>query len=58
MEVKSGGQLLRFSADADSKGKLFVESILPNRVLDELKKQASEGCLLCSFDAWDEEEWD
>jgi hypothetical protein len=34
------------------------ESILTNSVLTELKKQSPDGCLLCSFDAWDEEDWD
>ena len=31
---------------------------LMDAVLNELKEQSPEGCLLCSFDAWDEEEWD
>lgn len=32
--------------------------VLTDRVLDELKRQSEDGCLLCSFDAWDEEDWD
>jgi hypothetical protein len=35
-----------------------VDSVLTDAVLDELKKQSHEGCLLCSFDTWDDEEWD
>lgn len=37
---------------------LSSSSVLTNSVVDELKKQSPKGCLLCSFDAWDEEEWD
>ena len=37
----------------------WVKSVLGDRVLRELKRQAAEDCLLCTFDAWDsEEEWD
>lgn len=36
----------------------FSSSVLTDRFVDELKKQSPEGCLLCSFDAWDQEEWD
>jgi hypothetical protein len=36
----------------------FSESVLTDRALEELKKQSAYGCLLCSFDAWDGEEWD
>ncbi|MDQ2839575.1 MAG: hypothetical protein M3Y72_00735 [Acidobacteriota bacterium] len=36
----------------------FVDSVLTDAVLCELKKQSVNGCLLCSFDAWDGEEWD
>jgi hypothetical protein len=35
-----------------------VPSVLTDAVLEELKKQSENGCLLCSLDAWDEEEWD
>jgi hypothetical protein len=34
------------------------ESVLTDAVLEELKKQSENGCLLCSLEAWDEEEWD
>lgn len=34
------------------------ESVLTDAVLEELKKQSENGCLLCSLDALDEEEWD
>ena len=34
------------------------ESLLTDKVLDELKRQSVNGCLLCSFDAWDTEDWD
>ena len=37
---------------------VWGESVLTDTVLDELKKQSINGCLLCFFDAWDEEEWD
>ena len=37
---------------------LLDKSILTDRFVEELKKQAREGCLLCSFETWDEEEWD
>ena len=37
---------------------LSVDSVLTDAVLSELKKQSANGCLLCSFDAWDGEEWD
>jgi hypothetical protein len=38
---------------------LFANSVLTDSVVEELKKQSSEGCLLCSFEAWDnEEDWD
>jgi hypothetical protein len=36
----------------------FSESVLTDAVLEELKKQSENGCLLCSLEAWDEEEWD
>lgn len=36
----------------------FVDSVLNDAVFNELKKQSANGCLLCSFDAWDGEEWD
>lgn len=36
----------------------FGESVLTDRVLEELKRQSVNGCLLCSFDAWEEEDWD
>lgn len=36
----------------------FVDSVLTDAVLNELKKQSINGCLLCSFDVWDEQEWD
>ena len=32
--------------------------VLTDAVLDELKKQSPEGCLLCILDAFDEEDWD
>lgn len=36
----------------------FGESILTDSVLNELKKQSANGCLLCSLEAWEAEEWD
>jgi hypothetical protein len=36
----------------------FGESVLTDSVLNELKEQSANGCLLCAFDAWDGEEWD
>jgi len=36
----------------------FNESVLTDSVLEELKRQSENGCLLCSLDALDEEEWD
>jgi hypothetical protein len=36
----------------------YVDSILTDAVLSELKKQSANGCLLCSLDALDAEEWD
>lgn len=35
-----------------------IDSVLTDAVLAELKKQSENGCLLCSFDTWNEEEWD
>ncbi|MBV9679971.1 MAG: hypothetical protein JO185_26790 [Acidobacteriaceae bacterium] len=35
-----------------------IGSVLTDTVLSELKQQSTNGCLLCSFDTWDEEEWD
>lgn len=35
-----------------------IDSVLTDAVLSELKKQATNGCLLCSFDAWEGEEWE
>lgn len=34
------------------------ESVLTDAVLEELTKQSQDGCLLCSLDALDGEEWD
>jgi hypothetical protein len=31
---------------------------LTDAVLEELKEQAPEGCLLCALSALDEEDWD
>ena len=36
----------------------FMDSVLTDAVLNELKKQSTNCCLLCSFDTWDEQEWD
>lgn len=36
----------------------FVDSMLTDAVLNELKRQSINGCLLCFFDTWDEQEWD
>ncbi len=36
----------------------FVNSVLTDAVISELKKQSADGCLLCSLDAWEGEEWD
>ena len=35
-----------------------ADSLLTESVLCELKRQAPPGCVLFSFDALDEEEWD
>ncbi len=37
-------------------GDSSADSVLTDAVLNELKEQSPEGCLLCSFEAWDEEE--
>jgi hypothetical protein len=34
-----------------------LDSVLTDAVLDELKQQSTNGCLLCFFDTWEEEEW-
>jgi hypothetical protein len=39
-------------------GNSSLDSVLTDTVLNELKEQSPEGCLLCSFDAGDEKEWD
>jgi hypothetical protein len=36
----------------------FVDSVLTDAALDELKKQSVNGCLLCELDALDAEEWE
>jgi hypothetical protein len=36
----------------------MMTSALTEAALSELKRQAPAGCVLCSLDAWDEEEWD
>ncbi len=36
----------------------FLDSVLTDAVLNELKKQSVNGCLLCSLDALDTEEWE
>ncbi len=36
----------------------FVDSVLTDQVLSELKKQSTNGCLLCALDEWEAEEWD
>ena len=46
------------ASPAAASGSSFGESVLTDRVLGELKKQSANGCLLCSFDALDAEEWD
>jgi hypothetical protein len=35
-----------------------MHSVLTQAVLAELKRQASPGCVLCSLDDSDEEDWD
>jgi hypothetical protein len=35
-----------------------MDPVLTETALSELKKQAPAGCVLCSLEAWDEEEWD
>ena len=37
---------------------LLDKSVVTDRFVEELKKQSPEGCLLCSLETWDEEEWD
>jgi hypothetical protein len=32
--------------------------MVSDAVLAELKRQSENGCVLCSLEAWDEEEWD
>jgi hypothetical protein len=36
----------------------IMSSVLTATALIELKRQAPAGCVLCSLDAWNEEEWD
>jgi hypothetical protein len=36
----------------------IMSSVLTETALIELKRQAPAGCVLCSIDSWDEEEWD
>lgn len=36
----------------------FVDSVLTDAVLEKLKEQSTAGCLLCSLEEWDEEDWD
>jgi hypothetical protein len=40
--------------DTEARGGLA----LTDAVLEELKEQAPEGCLLCALSALDEEDWD
>ena len=35
-----------------------AHSVLADAVLTELKRQAQDGCVLCSLDSLDEGEWD
>jgi hypothetical protein len=44
-------------SDFSSAGSL-TETVLTDSVLTELKRQSSDNCLLCSFDSWQEDEWD
>lgn len=32
--------------------------VLTDAVLAQLKKDSSAGCLLCSLESWDDEDWD
>lgn len=36
----------------------FENNIFTDAVLNKLKEQANDGCLLCSFDNWEEEDWE
>ncbi len=36
----------------------YVESFVTDAALDELKRQSADGCLLCSLDDLDGEEWE
>jgi hypothetical protein len=54
----NGMAALPFCGPAFQGGNSSVDSVLTDAVLKELKEQSPEGCLLCSFDACDEEEWD
>jgi hypothetical protein len=43
---------------SEPQGKSTMDLVLTDAALSELKEQAPEGCVLCSLEAWDEEEWD
>ncbi len=34
------------------------DSMLTDAVLAELKRQSENGCVLCTLEDWDEEDWD
>jgi hypothetical protein len=36
----------------------FLDSVLTDTALSQLKEQSSNGCVLCSLDALDGEEWE
>jgi hypothetical protein len=36
----------------------FLDSVLTDAALSQLKEQSSNGCVLCSLDALDREEWE
>ena len=54
----SGHQRPVMTSPPPASSSSFGESVLTDRVLDELRKQSANGCLLCSFDALDAEELD
>lgn len=43
---------------AESPREDILGSVLTEAALSELKRQAPDGCVLCSLDTWDQEEWD
>jgi hypothetical protein len=43
---------------ASQRGAASGGFVLTDSVVEELKRQSANGCLLCSLETLDEEEWD